>query len=136
MKEKTKDIARKIARMSSSDLDELSTELMQHGISATMYRFVSSEIAGDYPFGVSSSTSHLPYETTTVYKVTLDWIPNNKKLQTVKMVKELLGLGLREAKHLVDYTPSLLKEFATKEDAERIQNELEDIGCDVEIEKM
>ncbi len=55
------------------------------------------------------------------------------KLQVVKLVKEITGLGLKEAKDLVDATPKAVKEGITKEDANAIKQQLEEAGAEVEI---
>ena len=55
------------------------------------------------------------------------------KLQVVKVVKELTGLGLKEAKDLVDSAPKVLKEAATKEEAEEIKAKLEGEGAKVTL---
>ncbi|WP_298766140.1 50S ribosomal protein L7/L12 [uncultured Alloprevotella sp.] len=55
------------------------------------------------------------------------------KLQVVKAVKENCGLGLKEAKDLVDGVPSKLKEGVAKEEAESLKKVLEDAGAEVEI---
>lgn len=55
------------------------------------------------------------------------------KLQVVKKVKEVAGLGLKEAKDLVDGAPSVLKEGATKDEAEALKKELEEVGAEVEL---
>ena len=55
------------------------------------------------------------------------------KLQVVKAVKEACGLGLKEAKDLVDGAPSKLKEGVAKEEAEALKKALEDAGAEVEI---
>ena len=55
------------------------------------------------------------------------------KLQVVKAVKEACGLGLKEAKDLVDGAPSTLKEGLSKEDAEALKATLEGAGAEVEI---
>lgn len=55
------------------------------------------------------------------------------KLQVVKAVKSLLGLGLKEAKGLVDEAPSILKEGVSKDEAEKIKAELEAAGASVEL---
>lgn len=52
------------------------------------------------------------------------------KLQVVKLVKELTGLGLKEAKELVDAAPKAVKEGASKEEAESIKTQLEEVGAD------
>ncbi len=55
------------------------------------------------------------------------------KLQVVKLVKELTGLGLKEAKDLVDAAPKAVKEGASKEEAESIKAQLEEAGAEVEL---
>ncbi|MBN1116358.1 MAG: 50S ribosomal protein L7/L12 [Bacteroidales bacterium] len=55
------------------------------------------------------------------------------KLQIVKLVKELTGLGLKEAKELVDKAPTALKEGATKDEADALKAQLEEAGAEVEL---
>ncbi len=55
------------------------------------------------------------------------------KLGVVKLVKELTGLGLKEAKELVDKAPTSLKEKASKEEAEQLKTQLEEAGAEVEL---
>lgn len=55
------------------------------------------------------------------------------KLQVIKKVKELTGLGLKEAKEKVDGAPSIIKEAASKEDAESIKAQLEEAGAQVTL---
>ncbi|MDE6183240.1 MAG: 50S ribosomal protein L7/L12 [Rikenellaceae bacterium] len=55
------------------------------------------------------------------------------KLQVVKVVKELTGLGLKEAKDLVDGAPKTLKEGVAKEEAEHLKAQLEEAGAEVEV---
>lgn len=55
------------------------------------------------------------------------------KLAIVKLVKELTGLGLKEAKDMVDAAPSVLKEGAAKDEAEALKKQLEEGGAEVEL---
>lgn len=55
------------------------------------------------------------------------------KLGVVKLVKELTGLGLKEAKELVDGAPSVVKEGLSKADAEGLKKQLEEAGAEVEL---
>ena len=55
------------------------------------------------------------------------------KLQVVKLVKELTGLGLKEAKEMVDGAPSVLKEGVAKAEAEDLKKKLEEQGAEVEL---
>ena len=56
-----------------------------------------------------------------------------QKLQIVKLVKDITGLGLKEAKAVVDAAPGPVKEGVTKEEAESIKNQLIDAGAEVEL---
>jgi len=56
-----------------------------------------------------------------------------KKIQVIKVVREITSLGLKEAKDAVDNTPSTLKEGLTKAEAEEIKKKLEDQGATVEL---
>jgi large subunit ribosomal protein L7/L12 len=55
------------------------------------------------------------------------------KLGVVKLVKELTGLGLKEAKELVDGAPKAIKEKVTKDEAEALKSQLEEAGAEVEV---
>lgn len=59
--------------------------------------------------------------------------PGGKKLQVVKLVKQLTGLGLKDAKALVDGTPAPIKEGVSKEEAEQLKADLEGVGAEVEL---
>ena len=56
-----------------------------------------------------------------------------KKINVIKVVREITNLGLKEAKELVDKVPGLLKENATKEEAETIKKKFEEVGAKVEV---
>lgn len=57
----------------------------------------------------------------------------DKKLEVIKVVRELTGLGLKDAKDLVEAAPKTVKEGASKEDAEAIKTKLEAAGAKVEL---
>ena len=59
--------------------------------------------------------------------------PGNAKIQVIKAVRGATGLGLKEAKELVDNAPKAIKEGVSKEDAEKLQKELTDAGAEVEL---
>ena len=59
--------------------------------------------------------------------------PGGAKLQIVKLVKELTGLGLKEAKEIVDSAPKPIKEGLAKDEAEGIKKQLEEAGAEVEL---
>jgi len=57
-----------------------------------------------------------------------------KKIQVIKVVREITSLGLKEAKALVDEAPKAVKEGATKDEAEEIQTKLQEAGATVELQ--
>ncbi len=59
--------------------------------------------------------------------------PGAQKLKVVKEVKEMLGIGLKDAKALVDEAPKPLREKISKDEAEAIKQKLEELGAEVEI---
>ncbi|MDE0472076.1 MAG: 50S ribosomal protein L7/L12 [Ekhidna sp.] len=59
--------------------------------------------------------------------------PGGAKLAVVKLVKELTGIGLKEAKGLVDNAPKAVKEGAAKDEAEGLKKQLEEAGAEVEL---
>ena len=59
--------------------------------------------------------------------------PGGAKLQIVKLVKELTGLGLKEAKAVVDSAPAPVKEGVSKDEAESLKTQLEEAGAEVEL---
>ena len=68
----------------------------------------------------------------TEFNVELNEI-GSKKIQIIKAVKELTGLGLREAKNLIDNAPKIIKSNVSKEEANEIKNKLEKQGAKIKI---
>lgn len=92
-------------------------------------------------FGVSASAGVVvaasagPAEATeekTEFDVELTEI-GSEKVKVIKVVREATGLGLKEAKDLVDSAPKVLKEAASKEEAEEIKKKLEEVGAKVTL---
>jgi large subunit ribosomal protein L7/L12 len=57
----------------------------------------------------------------------------DQKIKVIKVVREITGLGLKEAKDLVDNTPKAVKEGVAKEEAEAVKAKLEEVGANVEV---
>lgn len=72
-------------------------------------------------------------EEQTEFDVVLEEVPSDKKIAILKIVRGITGLGLKEAKGLVEETPKALKEATTKEDAEEIKGKLEEAGAKVTV---
>jgi len=74
-----------------------------------------------------------PAEEQTEFTVTLKEYPADKKVTVIKVIREITGLGLKEAKDLVEGVPSTVKEAVSKGDVETIKKKLEDAGAKVEV---
>jgi len=72
-------------------------------------------------------------EEQTEFTVTLKAYPAEKKVTVIKVIREITGLGLKEAKDLVEGAPSMVKESVSKADSEKIKKQLEDVGATVEV---
>jgi large subunit ribosomal protein L7/L12 len=72
-------------------------------------------------------------EEKTEFTVTLKAFPAEKKVTVIKVIREITGLGLKEAKDLVEGAPSTVKDGVSKADAEKFKKQLEDGGATVEV---
>lgn len=82
------------------------------------------------PMGMPMAAAAEVVEEKDEFDVVLEGI-GDKKIQVIKVVRELTGLGLKEAKEAVDNAPTTLKEAATKADAEAMKAKLEEQGATV-----
>jgi len=74
-----------------------------------------------------------PVEEQTEFTVTLKEYPADKKVTVIKVIREITGLGLKEAKDLVEGVPATVKDAVSKADAEGIKKKLEEAGAKVEV---
>jgi len=74
-----------------------------------------------------------PVEEKTEFTVILKEYPADKKVSVIKVIRELTGLGLKEAKDLVEGAPQTVKEAVNKADSEAMKKKLEEAGAKVEI---
>jgi large subunit ribosomal protein L7/L12 len=72
-------------------------------------------------------------EEQTEFTVILKAYPADKKVGTIKVIREITGLGLKEAKDLVEGSPNTVKEGVSKADADKIKKQLTDVGAEVEV---
>jgi large subunit ribosomal protein L7/L12 len=114
-----------IANMTVLELSELVKEMEEKfGVSAAAPVAVAAAVPGD--------TGGATVEEKTEFDVILTTF-GDKKIQVIKEVRAITGLGLKDAKTLVDEVPKPVKEGISKEDAEKIKSQLEDAGAQVEI---
>ncbi len=74
-----------------------------------------------------------PAEEQTEFTVTLKEYPADKKVTVIKVIREITGLGLKEAKDLVEGAPATVKEGVAKADVDNIKKKLEETGAKVEV---
>ena len=101
----------------------------EFGVTAAAPVAVAAPAAGPAGAPVAAAPEE---EEKTEFDVILKSYGDNK-LQVIKVVRELTGLGLKEAKDLVDAVPKPIKEKVGKEEAEAIKKKLTDVGAQVEI---
>ena len=116
-----------IENMTVLELSELVKALEERfGVSATA---VAAAPAAGAPAGDGAAAAE---EEQTEFDVVLQ-SPGEKKIQVIKVVRAVTGLGLKEAKALVDEAPNPVKEALSKEDAENLKAQLEEAGATVEL---
>ena len=81
----------------------------------------------------AAAAAAAPVEEKTEFTVVLKEYPADKKVSVIKVIRELTGLGLKEAKDLVEAAPKPVKEGVSKEEAEKIKAALEKAGAKVEV---
>jgi large subunit ribosomal protein L7/L12 len=119
------DVIEFVSNMSVLELSELVKELEdKFGVSAaTPVAVAAGPVAG---------AAHAEAEEKTEFDVILSEI-GDKKIQVIKAIRAITGLGLKEAKAVVDEAPKPVKEGVSKEEAEEVKKQLEEAGASVEI---
>ena len=116
-----------IAKMSLMDVVELISDMeKKFGVTA------AAPVAMAAGPGAGAAAA-APAEEQTEFTVTLKEYPADKKVTVIKVVRELTGLGLKEAKDLVEAVPSTVKEGVNKADSETMKKKLEEAGAKVEV---
>ena len=120
------DVLNAIAEMNVMDVVELIADMEEKfGVSAAAAVAVAAPAAGG---GDAAAAA----EEKTEFDVTLA-SAGEKKVNVIKAVRAITGLGLKEAKALVDDAPSAIKEGVSKDEADDIQKQLEEAGATVEL---
>ena len=117
------DILNAIAEMSVMEVVEL-VEAMEEKFGVTAAAAVAAPAAGGDAGGAAAEQ--------TEFDVILSGA-GDKKVNVIKVVRGVTGLGLKEAKEMVDGAPATVKEGASKEEAEEIKKQLEEAGASVEL---
>jgi large subunit ribosomal protein L7/L12 len=123
----TKELGDKIAELKLKEAKELSDYLEQvHGIKAAAAGAVMMAPSG------GGGEAAAAVEEKTEFDVMLEGF-GDKKIGVIKVVRAATGLGLKEAKDLVEGVPAKVKEGLSKEDAQKLKTELEEAGATVSI---
>lgn len=126
MSEKVAEIVEKIKELTLVEASELKTALEdEFGVTAAAPVAIAGAVAGG---GAEAAQE----EEKTEFDVVLTSF-GDKKINVIKVVRAHTGLGLKEAKELVDSVPKPVKEAIPKEEAEKIKQELEEAGAAVEL---
>ena len=121
------DVLNAIAEMSVMDVVELISDMEEKfGVSAAAAVAVAAPAAGGGEAAAGGA------EEKTEFDVMLS-AAGDKKVNVIKAVRAITGLGLKEAKALVDDAPSAIKEGVNKDEADDIQKQLEEAGATVEL---
>jgi large subunit ribosomal protein L7/L12 len=120
-------ILESISKMTVLEVVELISDMeKKFGVSAAApVAFAAAPGAG--------AAAAAPVEEQTEFSATLKEYPADKKVTVIKVIREITGLGLKEAKDLVEGVPSLVKEGVSKADVEVIKKKLEEAGAKVEV---
>ena len=121
-----KKIADQLVELTVKEVNELLDVLKEeHGIEPAA---AAVAVAGPAAGGAEGGGAEEKSEFDVILKA-----PGGAKLQIVKLVKELTGLGLKEAKAVVDSAPAPVKEGVSKDEAESLKTQLEEAGAEVEL---
>ena len=121
-----KDFAEQLVNLSVKDVNELANILKEeYGIEPAA---AAVAVAGTAGGGGSADAGEEKSEFDVVLKAA-----GGSKLAVVKLVKELTGKGLKDAKELVDSAPTTVKEACAKDEAEALKSQLEEAGAEVEL---
>ncbi len=120
------DIISTIEKMTVLELNELVKELEEKfDVKAAM----PMAFAGPMP----GATAAAAEEEKTDFDVVLKGYDAKSKIKVIKVIREITGLGLKEAKAVVDGVPTNIKEEVSKDDAEKVKAQIEEVGGEVEI---
>ena len=120
------DLIKAIETMTVMELAELVDALKEKfGVTAMM----PAAMAGAPATGGAAPAA----EEKTSFDVVLATVSGDKKIQTIKIVRELTSLGLKDAKDLVEGAPKAVKTGVAKEEADTIKKKLEEVGATVEV---
>jgi large subunit ribosomal protein L7/L12 len=123
----TQDLVEVLSKLSVLEMAELKTALEDAwGVKAQAAAVMAAPAAGG---GAAAEA----VEESTEFEVTLAEVPADKKIGAIKVIREITGLGLKEAKEMAESAPKVVKESASKAESDEIKTKLEAAGAKVTI---
>lgn len=123
---KTEELVEELSKLTVLEMAELKTALEDKwGVEAAAPAAVA--------VAASPADAGPAVEEATDFEITLVDSPSDKKIAVIKIVREVTGLGLKEAKEAVEGCPTVLKDTSPKTEAEEIKKKLEDTGAKVTL---
>ncbi|MEG4836543.1 50S ribosomal protein L7/L12 [Microcoleus sp. B9-D4] len=124
----TDEILEKLKSLTLLEASELVKQIEEaFGVSA------AAPVGGMMMMGGPAAAAAEPDEVQTEFSVILEEVPADKKIAILKEVRAITGLGLKEAKDLVEAAPKAVKEAIAKEAAEELKKQLEAVGAKIAI---
>ena len=124
----TDEILEKLKSLSLLEASELVTQIEEaFGVSA------AAPVGGMVMAAPAATAAAEEAEEQTEFDVVLEEVPSDKKIPILKVVRTMTGLGLKEAKDLVESAPKAIKEAVAKDAAEEAKKQLEEAGAKVSI---
>jgi len=124
----TDEILEKLKSLTLLEASELVKQIEEaFGVSA------AAPVGGMMMMGAGPAATAEPEEVQTEFSVILEEVPADKKIAILKEVRAITGLGLKEAKDLVEAAPKAVKEAIAKDAAEELKKQLEAVGAKIAI---
>lgn len=134
MSAKTDEILEQLKSLSLLEASELVKQIEEaFGVDASASSGGGMMMMAPGMMGGGGAAAAEPEEEKTEFDVVLEEVPADKKIAVLKVVRSLTGLGLKEAKEMVEAAPKAVKEAVTKDDAEDAKKQLEEAGGKVAI---
>lgn len=134
MSDKTDQILEELKTLSLLEASELVKQIEEaFGVDASASGGGMMMMPGMMPGAPAAGAEAEAEEEKTEFDVVLEEVPADKKIAVLKVVRGLTGLGLKEAKEIVEAAPKAIKEGVTKDDAEDAKKQLEEAGAKVAL---
>lgn len=129
---KIEDLGTQIENLTLAEAKSL-VDLLQERLGVSAASFASAVAVPTGIAGAADAAAPAPVEEKTEFDVIIEEVPSNARIATIKVVRVLTSLALKEAKELIEGLPKKFKEAVSKEEAEDAKKKLEEVGAKVSI---